>query len=61
MSFHAVLVTAGIALVVGFRLLIAGAQFTAKNNLGIIPGKWQLWMLGQPCHGKAPQVDNTVI
>jgi hypothetical protein len=43
MSVHSVLIIAGMASVIALSIMMPNAA----NLLGIIPKKWQLWMLGE--------------
>jgi hypothetical protein len=50
------LIIAGIVLLVAFRLLLMLSP-RISVRAGILPKRWQLWLLGQPSTGKPPNPD----
>jgi hypothetical protein len=50
------------ALLIAGMLLIAGARiFTSLAAKGGFAKKWQLWMLGEPRHGKPSKPEDVVM
>jgi hypothetical protein len=52
------LTVAGITVLIALRLFFVIPPFVAKS--GIMPKRWQLWMLGDR-HGKSPHRDDIVM
>lgn len=61
MSVHAILIVAALVLLVALRVIMVMAPLTAKNLFGLMPKKWQLWMLGEPHDAKAPPADDVAM
>jgi len=59
MTLNGILTIVGIALLIVIRLLFFFVPFTAKS--GVMPKKWQLWMLGESRNNQPPHRDNIVM
>jgi hypothetical protein len=57
MTIHSVLITVGMVVIVALYLMAP----SAANLLGIMPKKWQRWMLSEPSNRRTPEPKGVVI